>query len=281
MVDEPQKPSFIIPEPPKSKFPIPLSPDDQALYLKYRDMFMPAARLSNYDEFSKWLFTVSAAVGTLGAAFSNAAFAKLSGFGAVMFGIAICLAGLSLGMATFARTVDLPQEYWSTLDDMLCYAKPTVKWKRRLTLLGGVFLCLALICASLAPSLSSIRLPASPNAYGTYVIAKDGAHVVFVLKSYSPGSSIEATVFAVDDAEKPVAAGRSVAGTDGNATLDLTIAVPPAGTKQLKWRWTRTQGNNSVSEEGSVSLENRIVGPQKKNVQEGQSGKGKHRPASR
>jgi hypothetical protein len=278
MMEELPKPNSFAPEPTNSKFPIPLSPDDQTLYLKYRELFMPAARLSNYDEFSKWLFTVSATVGTLGAAFSNAAFAKLSGFGAIIFGIAVGLVGLSLGMAMFARTVDLPQEYWSTLDDMLSYAKQTVRWKHRLTLLGGIFLGLALICASLAPSLSSISLPVSPNAYVTYILSKDGVHVVFVLKGYAPGSVIEAGVFAVNGSEKTLAAGRSVAGNDGNASLDLATAVPPAGAKELKWRWIRTKGNSSVTEQGSVSLESSIVGSQKKNAQGEQSGADKGCP---
>jgi hypothetical protein len=270
--DESPKPSSPATDPSKSKFPIPLSPDDQTLYLKYREMFMPAARLSNYDEFSKWLFTVSATVGTFGAAFSNAAFTKLSGFGAIMFGIAVALVGLSLGMATFARTVDLPQEYWSTLEDMLGYAKTTVRWKHWLTLLGGILLGLALICASLAPSLSSIPLPVSPNAYVTYILGKDGVHVAFVLRGYAPGSVIEGSVLAVDDSEKTLAAGRSVAGNDGSANLDLMTAVPPAGAKQLEWRWTRTQGNSSLTQQGSVSLERSNADPQMKSAQQvGQS----------
>lgn len=91
-------------------------------------------------------------------------------------------------------------------------------------------------------------------------------HLTFILKGYARGSAIEASVFAVDDREKTLAAGRSVAGSDGNANLDLTAAAPPAGAKQLKWRWTRTQGTNSVTEEGSVSLESPAVAP-KKNAQ--------------
>jgi len=105
------------PNPPEGPYPIP--PDDVELLKKYRDIVMPAARLAGYDDFAKWLFTIAAVIGTLGAAFSNAALKGLGGAGVTVFFLAIVATAISLALAVIQRSVDIPKLNWHDLDDML------------------------------------------------------------------------------------------------------------------------------------------------------------------
>src|SRR6185437_13996030 len=99
--------------------PVPLPPDDVELLKKYRDIVMPAARLAGYDDFAKWLFTITAVIGTLGAAFSNSALKGLNGYGVTCFFLAVIATGLSLALAVIQRSIDIPKLNWHSLEDML------------------------------------------------------------------------------------------------------------------------------------------------------------------
>src|SRR5271157_5263153 len=91
------------------KTPRAMSDDEVQLLKKERDLALPDARIMGYDDFAKWLFTIITVVGTLGAAFSNAALPKLKGVGAVLFFVAIASTGVSLAVAVIVNGVD-PQD---------------------------------------------------------------------------------------------------------------------------------------------------------------------------
>ena len=104
---------------PAPAVPVPISPDKVELLKKYRELVMPAARLASYDDFAKWLFTIAATIGTLGAAFSNAALKSLGGTGAFIFFLGIVATGISLALAVVQRTIDITEPNWQSLEDML------------------------------------------------------------------------------------------------------------------------------------------------------------------
>ena len=61
----------------------------------------PVARIATYDDFSKWLFTIVAVIGTLGAAFSSTAFKVMTPLRAVIFGFAMLLASIALAASVY------------------------------------------------------------------------------------------------------------------------------------------------------------------------------------
>src|SRR5262245_34466681 len=115
-----------------------MPPDEIDLFKKQRDLSLPAARITLLDEFAKWMFTVVAFVGTLGAAFSNTSFQKLSGFGLIMFSIAISLSGTSLAVAVVLRTIEPANPNWNSLPDMLKKGNKALKIKRVLAWIAGI-----------------------------------------------------------------------------------------------------------------------------------------------
>ncbi len=102
---------------------VPISDDYVELLKKQRELALPSNRIASYDDFAKWLFTTATVVGTLGAAFSNAAFKNLQGSASVLFFAAVAATGVSLALAVIERTIEPKDANFQDLNDMLQKAK--------------------------------------------------------------------------------------------------------------------------------------------------------------
>jgi hypothetical protein len=205
---------------------VPISPDEVDLLKKYRDIVMPAARLAGYDEFAKWLFTITAVIGTLGAAFSNSALKGLRGGGVTAFFLAIVATALSLALAVIQRSIDIPKLNWQNLDDMLQKTEAALRIKRSLAWCAGTSFAAAILLAGLAPLLTA---GSSPDEMGrlAYSYGKDGVHATLTLSQTS-----EAQVEIVAQSTSGgtvIAAQRAAADASGLVHIDITSTPIPSG----------------------------------------------------
>lgn len=114
----------------------------------------PEKSLALLDDFAKWLFAVTAVVGTLGASFNVSGANNLSGTGKTLFAWAVVCVGGSLALAALAR---LPLgRHVNRYSDVSLAAHVAFVTKLRGGLLGGAaaLFALALILAGLSPLLS-------------------------------------------------------------------------------------------------------------------------------
>lgn len=156
----------------------PMTPDQIDLLKKARDSAWPLGRIASYDEFAKWIFTSAAAVGTLGAAFSNTAFKTLSTAGTFLFAGSLLATSVALATAVLSRNVDFSvNTNWQTLE-LLITAESVMEQKRRLIRTAGAFFTLALLLAGLSP-VSSAR-QTRPTRSLQLAMTKDGFHVTYV-----------------------------------------------------------------------------------------------------
>jgi hypothetical protein len=217
------------PNPPPAA--VPLSADEVELLKKYRDIVMPAARLAGYDEFAKWLFTITAVIGTLGAAFSNSALKGLRGGGVTAFFLAIVATALSLALAVIQRSIDVRKLNWQSLPDMLEKTEAALRVKRLLAWCAGTSFAAALLLAGLAPFLTVSSSPDETGRLG-YSYGKDGVHVTLALSK-----TTEAEVEIV--AQSPsggtvIAAQRAAADFSGLVRIDITSTAMPAASTGVK-----------------------------------------------
>ena len=218
-----------------STTPTPVAPDDLALFTRYRELFLPAARLTFYDDFAKWIFTVAATVGTLGAAFSSTAFGKLAGLGALAYGVAIILVGLALALATVARSTDLPEANWQSLQDMLAKLQPAVRRKRIQIRVAGAFLGAAFAFAALAPMLTTTGAPKEvkpslpPQLGLAYTVNQEELRATLLQRTAKPNQQVQARAVALTDKGQVLLAGASLrADADGLVSIDLSAKRVPA-----------------------------------------------------
>jgi hypothetical protein len=217
------------------KAPREMSPDEVELLKKQRDLALPAARIAAYDEFAKWLFTTITVVGTLGAAFSNAAFTKLNGMGAVLFFAAISATGVSLALAVILRAVDPGDENSQDLWDMIAKGQAALRVKRRLAWGAGICFALAIVLAGMSPLAS--RDQSKDNAGServlSYSLGKDGIRVTAVL-ARPPRAVGELRVFAsLPSGVSLLAAQRVVADQQGVMRLDVSSASVPSTSTEI------------------------------------------------
>jgi hypothetical protein len=206
---------------------IPVSPDEIELLKKYRDIVMPAARLAGYDEFAKWLFTITAVIGTLGAAFSNSALKALRGPGVTVFFLAITATGLSLALAVIQRSVDIPKLNWQNLDDMLQKTEAALRTKRVLAWIAGTSFAIAILLAALAPLLTA-RTPTEETGRLAYSYGKDGFQATLTLLQ-TRGTEAQVEIIAQSlSGGILIAAQRAAADSSGFVRFDLTSTVIPA-----------------------------------------------------
>jgi hypothetical protein len=212
--------------------PVPLPPDDVELLKKYRDIVMPAARLAGYDDFAKWLFTLTAVIGTLGAAFSNAALKGLNGYGVTFFFLAVMATALSLALAVIQRSIDIPKLNWHSLDDMLQKTERALRIKRTMAWFAGALFAAAIILAGLAPLLTTPPHQSLSNSI-SYSFGKDGVHVTAIL---GPLRGVESELDIVAQSESGqtlIAAQRSAPDSNDGVKLDVTSVSIPNGTIAL------------------------------------------------
>lgn len=234
-----------------------LSADYVELLKKQRDLALPAARIASYDDFAKWLFTIITVVGTLGAAFSNAAFKKLNGNGAVLFFVAIAAIGVSLALAIILRSVEPGDANWQNLEDMLAKAQFALKVKRTLAWLAGVFFATAIVLAGVSPLVSGdqSRDSAVTGRAISYSFGKDGIHITATLPE--PAGSIgEVRVSAVlPKDESLIAAQRVAADAQGVMRMDITAASIPATSTAIKISFSCDSKDNNKKQEFVLSIQ--------------------------
>jgi hypothetical protein len=213
-----------------------MSEDEVELLKKQRELALPASRIAAYDEFAKWLFTIITVVGTLGAAFSNAAFKKLAGLGSVLFFAAIAATGISLALAVILRSVEPGDANWQSLQDMLDKGKTALRLKRSLGWASGICFAAAIVLAGVSPLFSGDQ---STDASATgralsYSFGKDGIHVTGTFARH-PHAIGEVRVYAVgSNPESLVAAQRIAADSQGVIRFDITSTAIPQQTASIK-----------------------------------------------
>jgi hypothetical protein len=207
---------------------VPISQDEVDLLKKYRDIVMPAARLAGYDEFAKWLFTITAVIGTLGAAFSNSALKGLRGCGVTSFFLAIVATALSLALAVIQRSIDIPKPNWQNLDDMLQKTETALRIKRVLAWCAGTSFAAAILLAGLAPLFTA---RSSPDETGrlAYSYGKDGVHATLTL-SQKGEAQIDILAQSASGV-MVIAAQRAAPDATGLVRFDVvSTPIPPGST---------------------------------------------------
>jgi hypothetical protein len=237
--------------------PRPMSDDEVELLKKQRELALPAARIAAYDEFAKWLFTIITVVGTLGAAFSNAAFKKLTGLGSVLFFVAVAATGISLALAVILRSVEPRDANWQSLQDMLEKGKAALRLKRSLGWATGICFAAAIVLAGVSPLLSGDQ---STDAKATgralaYSFGKDGIHVTATLGKY-PQTIGEVRIYAVgSSSEALLAAQRVAADPQGVMHFDIASIPLPQQTASLKISISCDSKSNDKKQEFSLPLQ--------------------------
>lgn len=218
------------------KAPRVLSADEVDLLKKQRDLLLPATRIAAIDDFAKWLFTTITVVGTLGAAFSNSAFKKLDGLGAVLFFLAIAATGVSLAFAVLLRCVETGRVNWNSLEEILQRGSAVLNIKRGLAWIAGTCFALAILLAGISPLVSGDQSTetGSPGLPLSYSFGKDGLRVTAALKQ-SPGTIGEVKILAqLPTGESLIAAHRVTADKKGVLHFDASSASLPQGISGLK-----------------------------------------------
>ena len=203
-----------------------LSQDEVDLYKRARDAMWPVARIATYDDFSKWLFTIVAVIGTLGAAFSSTAFKVMTPLGAVIFGFAMLLASIALAASVLSRASDFPPDVNWMSQEAVSAASKVMLQKRSLVWVAGLCFATSLLCASAAP-LVSLFAPSSRQGTLAVVSAKDGIHVDVVLASRENGVG-ELTIIGIQGRTETVFSYQR-ATSDISGSVRLTGNTPLLG----------------------------------------------------
>jgi hypothetical protein len=218
--------------PPSAGPGVPISQDEVDLLKKYRDIVMPANRLAGYDEFAKWLFTLTAVIGTLGAAFSSTALKGLSGDGIKAFFLAVSATAVSLALAVIQRSIDIPKPNWQNLEDMIQKTEVALRIKRVLAWFAGSFFAAAIILAGLAPFLTAQSIPKETKNSFTYSYGKDGILASAAL-SLPKDRNVRLDVIAGSPTGQTAIASQ-LSVTDINGLVKLSLSgVAPTGINRV------------------------------------------------
>jgi hypothetical protein len=237
----------------------PLSADDVTLLGRFREKFLPDTRIAASDAFAKWLFGLTATVATLGAAFSNAAFSQLKGFGIFAYGTAILLAGAGLAVATYALSIDMPDANWQSLEEMFSELKNPVRKKRYALRAASLLLALALAAAASAPllSLKVQDMPVEPSGL-KYSITANAVEATLIKDGLRPGSQLSLTILGVDQANKAalLAGAQEIVDLKGRVVVKIPKSAIPGEDMSLSLV-TEYDGQSRPEEVVQVILKSR------------------------
>jgi hypothetical protein len=203
----------------------PLSPVEQQQQADLQALFKPADALKRVDDFAKWIFTSIAVVGTLGAGFSNSAFATLTSTGRIVLAIAILLVGVSLFAATLALEPRWVHANPSSRESMLAAVDVNLRKRRRpLRWAAGLF-ALALVLAASAPLVSAFSGREARVALG-YELGADGKFTGLLTGTgLKPGTVLELRLDGTKDSKLWLAPStRKSADVKGEALLSVNLA---------------------------------------------------------
>jgi hypothetical protein len=134
----------------------PLSEAEVTEFETLRKVFNVEDGIKKVTDFAQWLFGGAAIVGTLGAAFSNSAFAELSGLGLWTFAAAVICVGISLVAATYAWAPKWVYPNLHSRDSMLKEVSRQFQDRRGPVRVGSFFFAAALVLAAISPLLSHL-----------------------------------------------------------------------------------------------------------------------------
>ena len=204
-----------------------LSPAQVQQLTDLQALLKPSASLQRIDDFSKWIFTSTAVVGTLGAAFSNAAFHQLAGLGKALFAAAVFFVALALFSATMALAPEFTYANPSSLESMLAAVDRRIKSRKRPLRAATVFFALALLFAGIAPFASLIPLhpnkPAQTEVVFSYDISSEGKLIGSVsAQGLKPSAPLELSLSGASSKTAVILQKlRTVAGADGKASVKI------------------------------------------------------------
>jgi len=220
----------------------PLSPAQVHQLTDLQTLLQPSASLQRIDDFSKWIFTSTAVVGTLGAAFSNAAFHQLSGLGKALFAAAVFLVALALFSATMALAPEFTYANPSSLESMLAAADRHIKSRKRPLRAATIFFALALLFAGTAPFATLIPLhpkkPPQTEVVFSYDISSAGKLTGSVsAQGLKPSAPLELSLSGASSKTVVILEKlRTVAGADGKASVK--IAGPNLSCEEISGGFT-------------------------------------------
>jgi hypothetical protein len=127
------------------------SPEETAEIAELREAISPSQTLAALDTFGKWMFGASAAIGSLGGAFSASGHGPEHGVGRWVFAGAVVCAAVSLALSVVALIpYRVTATRWS-LDSLTEAYGRIVLFRRRLLAWSGGFLAVGLILAGVSP----------------------------------------------------------------------------------------------------------------------------------
>jgi hypothetical protein len=216
---------------------VPISPGEIERMKELQSFFNPEVGLKRLEDFAKWLFTAVAAVGVLGAAFSNAAFAGLERWGKTLFAAAIVAAGVSLAGAALSLNPRWVVANLSSRDSMTQAVAEAYRARRMPLTLAASGFVVALLMAAAAPITSYLTEPTPPRSRVTYSWDDErnlNAHVT--VSGLEPFSSVHAMMRGrpfVKRGKGLFPRAMTVADERGNAFLDLKLRKLPQGDSRM------------------------------------------------
>lgn len=201
-----------------------------------QSIFKPEAGLKRLEDFAKFIFASVAIVGTLGAAFSNAAFGELGPRGKLLFALALGAISASVASAAMSLSpkwvVANPHNH-ASMEEALARAYRA----RRLPLqVATVTFLMALLFASAAPIVSGWLERQPPLAQMTYAWTHSGELAThLVMTGLEPFSVVRARIRGRAVKAGPILLPQAMTMADrhGDASVALTLKRLTPGSSKM------------------------------------------------
>jgi len=207
------------------------SDDDAAESKELRQMLGAKASLERIDAYSKWIFTLTTVVATLGVGLGAIALPK-NGDARFLYAVSVVFFALALGFAAWALKPQWLFYHPHSLEDMRESAGKQIKDRR--FVIGGAAICLvvALILAGFTPYISTVQTEREHNTAAPEILTI--VYEVLRLDSIDigvRGSGLAAgtgvTIELLNGAER-YGVTRVAADTLGNLSVNVTTATHAA-----------------------------------------------------
>jgi len=229
----------------------PASPDQVEILKRFREKFLPDARLEAQDTFAKWLFGLTTTVAALGTGLSNAAFSKLSSWGVLTYSLAVLAAGAGLACAVVVLGVELPDANWQSLEAMITEFKKPLRAKKIWLIWATISFGMSLTLAATAVFLTAMQRRPSENPSGISARLSDRKlEPAISLSGLRPGAPAELQAFE-EVGGKTILIGvfRQIADDTGQITYKAAEFKIPSEAQGLKLMLAYDRGERRVTEE--------------------------------
>ena len=211
-----------------------VSQGDVAQLQALQAVFKPETGLKRLDDFAKWIFVASAAVGTLAGGFGKEVVDNLDTAGEISFGLAVVSVTLALGFAAWSAAPKWVIANTNSAESMATGVATAYRRRRFPLTAASVFLTLAILLAGASPLLSALQTNAEaepPTSDIIYSVSAEGAvEAVLEVNDLEPFVPVVARIVTEPPSAKatvPRARGRT--DEDGHATLTVAVPKPAAG----------------------------------------------------